>query len=470
MNRLKWISTLWTLAFLLVAFSPQAEARYAGANPHTQKPKEKFTVAEKKFLASIAQKAATIVGKNLKETQRQFDQIQNKGSQNEAILSAVKSAYMQYRTYFALSQYNYFSALNSDLPWAWREEGVPLVSDFSPHNLFYFPRQREEIFATHKEDLAFIKSQNKNCGYTKKSIAAHYEKQLAQIITLVPVVLEMKSVGATPTDQEVLDGYKSLLSHMENTNAQFSNYDPQEIEGLWTYQAVAQMLVEEDPTLESVYESLKIKIDPEGVEIFFGWIKNVFFSYNILFIGCTVAAVVTANPILAIGCALANTAMAGYNLYSDMQILQDKRTKWLSGINTLEDFKVAKVQIYTDMALLGFNVFATASVIKIARQSPLFNYDFHKQILQSNLRSEALRQHAKEHARAVLIDQTKDQARGQSAGVVVTAAPMFINSKEVDHLSQAAADIIMGFKNKQLFTFKNTANATCRTVSRLENP
>ncbi len=425
----------------------------------------KFNPEEKQFLTDIAYKATLIIGKNLKETQRQFDQIKNSGPQRAQMLSAVKSAYVQYRTYFALSEYNYFNALNSDLPWALREEGTPLENEYSPYSLYYFPKEREKIFSTYKQDMGFVKNKTANCGFAKKNIAEHYQKQLAQVITLVPVVLEMRVTGADPTDQEVIDAYETLIANISQTYLKFTQYNPSELEGLWVYQAVVAAMVAENPKLEAIRQSLELKIDPQGIEIFTDWIKSVFFSYNILLIGCTAIAVATVNPVIAIGCALANTAVAGYNLYNDQHSLGEKRLEWIAGVSTLEDLKLAKTQVLTDYALLGFNIFASGSLIKLSRSAPILNYNFHKEIITSNLRTEVLRQNAKAHARAVLEDQVKDQARGQSAALVVLGAGYAINTKEFDKVSQAAADLILIYKEKKLFTFKDTAQVNCHTAA-----
>jgi hypothetical protein len=460
----------------MLSFSALAESAAPAKAPNraeayklARTKKEKFTPSEKQFLAEIANKASSIVGKNLKEARRQLNQINNSGAQGAQILSAVKSAYVQYRTYFALSEYNYFNALNSDLPWGMREEGTPLENEYSPHSLYYYPKEREKIFSTYEQDMRFIKNDKSNCGFKKKNISEHYEKQMAQIITLVPVVLEMRVTGAEPTDQEVLEAYENLIANISQTYQKFTNYEPSELEGLWVYQAVVDSMVTENPKLESIRQSLEIKINPQGFEIFTDWIKSVFFSYNILLIGCTAIAVATVNPVIAVGCALANTAVAGYNLYNDKISLGEKRQEWMAGISSLEDLKLAKTQVLTDYALLGFNIFASGTLIKMARSAPILSYNFHKEIITSNLKTEVLRQNAKAHARAVLEDQVKDQARGQTAGFIVLGAGYAINTKEFDKVSQAAADLILLYKQKKLFTFKDTARVNCHTAASMSN-
>lgn len=458
-----------------------AHAKFVGRSlPHAKV--EKYTPEEKQFLASIATKASVIVGDSLKKAKYQADCISRLNDNLEPcadsaqILQAVKNAYSQYRTYLIMSEYSHFltrvrsrSALSLNGSALAQQRPFPMSSDYSSNPIWINNSEKERMLKLRKDDEAFIANAKDTCFVNYDRLTEHYQRQLSQIITMVPVVLMISSKETFPTNSEVMTGYIELVANIQSTYDNFKNYDKNDLEGLWAYQMLANIVAEESPANKKIFDQLVIKIEPQGaIEHIGAWIKNTFFSYNILFIGCTVVAIVTVNPVIAMACALANTLMASYTVYKDLGEVNTKRSQWLAGISGFEDIATAKVQAAVDTVLLLLNVGAGAVVVKGALGNPLWSRDFHKELLKTNLEKEVLRSKANAYVKDLLKDQGQDQAKNIIGGTLIGNTQYFVNGEDVERISQASADIIVEFRKKGLFTYKDTAGAICKLNGKRE--
>lgn len=464
-------ASLKLFLFLIIGF--HAVSAFAGRGTV---PVARFTPEEKQFLQDIAKKASEIVGQNLKVARYQLDCTIRLGTSNECIdskqiMEAVKTSYAAYRTYFVMSEYSYYlSRIRGRATAANPQRPVPLATDYSTNRLYIPFSERERIKTLRTDDDAFIAKMKESCGANYDRLVEHYQRQLSQIITLVPVVLMIQTKTSFPTDEEVIAGYEQLVENIESTYKNFTTYDTSDLDGLWGYQLIAQALVKENPARKAIYDRLVIKIEPQGaLEHIGAWISKTFFSYNILFIGCTVVAIVTVNPVIAMACVIANTLMASYNLYSNVGVLAQRRAEWVSGANDFTSVETAKVQTYVDIVMLGLNIGAGSIVAKNALATPLFNAEFHREMIRANLKNEVLREKAKTYVKDLLRDQTEGEGKNLVGGLIIGGVQYFIDNKDIERISQASSEILIEFRKKGIFTYKDNAGAICNAMARADS-
>lgn len=172
-------------------------------------------------------------------------------------------------------------------------------------------------------------------------------------------------------------------------------------------------------------------------------------------------AIITVNPVIAMACAFANTLMSGYSVYSDVVEVGNKRAEWLAGVNTFEAIATAKMQLAVDSVLLLLNVGATATVVKSSMGNPLLSAEFHRELLKKNLDSQVLNTKTKAYVTDLLKDQTTGEAKNFAGVLIIGNTQHFLTGKEVEHISQASTEIILSFRKKGIFTYKDSANASC---------
>lgn len=418
---------------------------------------EKFTPAEKEFLAQIAVKAQEVVKVSLDRTQFQHDQIVHNTKFKDSTLSAIKSAYQQYKTYLVMSKYSSSLATREAAHMANSTFG--LRSDYSPYQLKVTPQERKIFKTTFNEDREFLKNNLEKCGLERDSMTKHYKKQLGEILAIAPVVLQIEAKGSTPTDREVVSAYEELIDSMQQTYEQFEDYDSSEIEGLWGYQGIAQELVYENPELEPIYESLRLKIEPQGfLEKTFAYIKGILPAIGPL--ACTIFAIATANPLLGIICGSLNLYLAGKNLYNSYGVLDQRRREWLSGVSPFQDIERAQKQLLIDKILLGFNIWAGASILRTTNYSLVANLQFHKSNILSTLQIKEISTQARIYAKQVRDGELEGQAKNHLA--LFAGSLQRPDHLSVEQLSQASTSVLLSYLRKGMFTFKDTAEVICQ--------
>lgn len=395
-------------------------------------------------------------------TRQQLDYIQSNGEYKAPTLNAVKSAYAQYKTYLFMSEDRFGTALQQE-PAYLREHTFPFEdNDYSPYRFFLTSKDRERHRQMAIEDRDFLVKNFEHCRLHVNSMSNHYKKQLGEILAMAPVVLQINAAGPIPTDQEVVQGYNELIANMEETLHTFQNHnlkDDDVAEGLWAYQGIAQELVEINPRLSNVSERLRVKIEPQGAfEKAIAYIKGILPAIAPL--ACTIAAIATANPVLAIACSALNIYIAVNNVRADYVRIRDTRNAWLSGISSFQDIELANRQLVIDYVLFAFNLYAGSSVLRSTNHRLLFDWRWHRNNLASTLNFQTIRAEAKKY--------TKDYLRGESDGQVKNHLTLGLASLQqpdnvVSEISQQSTQVLIAYLRKGMFTFKDTAQALCST-------
>lgn len=422
----------------------------------------RFTENEKNFLRLISGRAQEIVNESITTTREQLEFIQSNGEYKAMTLNAVKSAYAQYKTYLFMSEDRFGTAAQPE-PAYLREHTFPFNdNDYSPYQFYLTSQDRERHRQMALEDRAFLVKNYERCRLHVRSMTNHYKKQLGEILALAPVVLQINAVGAIPTDQEVIEGYQELLANMGETLQSFQNHNlnnDDEAEGLWAYQGIAQELVEENPRLTNFSESLRLKIEPQGLfQKAVAYIKGILPALAPL--ACTIAAIATANPVLAIACSALNLYIAVNNVRADYVRIRSTRNSWLSGISSFQDIELANRQLVIDYVLFAFNLYAGSTVLRSTNHRLLFDWRWHRNNLGSTLNFRTIRAEAKKY--------TEDYLRGEGEGQVKNHLTLGMASLQqpdnvVSELSQQSTQVLIAYLRKGMFTFKDTAQALCST-------
>ncbi|MBY0385534.1 hypothetical protein K2X05_10290 [bacterium] len=450
------MKTVVSLLILIVMSMVASNASAAGGIYASPKPKEKYTAQEKEFLAQIAVKAQEVVKESLDRTQFQYDQIVKSTSNKDLTLSAVKSAYQQYKTYIVMSRNTSVARHRGDTQ---TRPIYELNNDYSPYQVNVSNAELIRFRQTYTEDREFLKQNQKKCGLQKDSITKHYKKQLGEILALAPVVLQINAKGTVPTDQEVIDAYEELIDSMQQTYEQFEDYDSSQIEGLWGYQGIAQEMVFKNPELEPIYESLRIKIEPQNfLQKAFAYIKGIMPAIGPL--ACTLVAIATVNPLMGIICGSLNLYLAGKNLYNSYENVEQKRREWLSGVSPFQDIERAKKQLLIDQILMGFNLWAGASILRSTNYRLVVDLQFHKSNILSTLQIKEISSQAKIYAKQVRDGELEGQAKNHVA--LAAGALQSPDHLSVEQLSQASTGVLLSYLRKGMFTFKGTAEVICQ--------
>jgi hypothetical protein len=249
---------------------------------------------------------------------------------------------------------------------------------------------------------------------------------------------------------------------MQETLHSFQNHNlnnDDEAEGLWAYQGIAQELVEANPRLINASEGLRLKIEPQGLfQKAIAYIKGILPALAPL--ACTIAAIVTANPVLAIACSALNLYIAVNNVGADYVRIRSTRNAWLSGISSFQDIELANRQLVIDYVLFAFNLYAGGTVLRSTNHRLLFDWRWHQNNLASTLNLQTIRTEAKKY--------TQDYLRGEGEGQIKNHLTLGLASLQqpdnvVSELSQQSTQGLIAYLRKGMFTFKDTAQAICST-------
>ncbi len=422
----------------------------------------RFTDNERKFLKLISVRAQEIVNESITTTGEQLEFIQSNGEYKQMTLSVVKSAYAQYKTYLFMSA-DSFGTAGQTVPASVRHLTMPFKdNEYTPYDFYLTPQDRERYRQMYLEDRKFLVEKMESCRLRRKSMTNFYKKQLGEILALAPVVLQINAAGPIPTDDEVVAAYQELLANMEETLHSFQKLDltnDDKVEGLWAYQGIAQELVEANPRLINFSESLRLKIEPQGLfEKAIAYIKGILPALAPL--ACTIAAIATANPVLAIACSALNLYIAVNNVRADYVRIHSTRNSWLSGISSFQDIELANRQLVIDYVLFAFNLYAGGAVLRSTNHRLLFDWRFHRNNLASTVNLKTLRAEAKKYTEDYLKNEGEGQIKNHlTLGVASLQQP----DNVVSEISQQSTQVLIAYLRKGMFTFKDTAQALCST-------
>ncbi len=457
-------SQVFFILFLaLASFGSSLAFAGPGGNPGIARQSvPRFTDQEKRFLQQISGRAKAIINESISTTAEQLEYIQSNGPLKDMTLSAVKSAYTQYKTYLFMSE-DTFGTVARPLPIYLRDRTLPFDSNpYSPYRFYINPQDRERYRQMHAEDRTFLNQNRESCRLVRKSMTNHYKKQLGEILALAPVVLQINARSSTPTEQEIVDAYLELLSNMGETLERFENInldDDDKAEGLWAYQGIAQELTEANPALIPVFNSLRVKIEPQGLfEKAVAYIKGILPAIAPL--ACTIAAIATANPVLIIACSALNLYISVNNVRADYVSIRETRNEWLSGISSFRDVELANRQLVIDYVLFAFNFYAGATVLRSTNHRLLFDWRFNRTNLVTRLSPQVIRTEARKYTEDYLRNETEGQIKNH---LTLGAASLRQPENVVSEISQQSTQVLIAYLRRGVFSFKDTTEILCST-------
>lgn len=454
----------------------KGQAVTSGAAMNSSPGKSILTDSEKAFLQKIPQQAVIIIKNNIKNTQYQLDCMgDEKCEDKKQITEAIQKAYLQYRTYYVLGHMSHYyhpraTQMNRDF----FSNNLTVSTPYSKQSMTLVPEVQNTLLHTYRADRQMEAQKEQSCGDLKLTLSDFYQQKLSQIITLAPVVLLIKSNQNIPSEESILEAYKDLHGNYKKSLEKFEQLkiksSDEDLMGLFGYQMLAQLVVKSNPTeYQSTYEALTEKLTTQTI---FGYvtkfIKENIFSLNALFIGCAAFAIVTANPIVGLACAFAQTAKSVVEITEDNHKSVENLDEWVAGVRRFSDVEAGRLKIKVDWVLLGINMWGTS----------IFGKKVLAEGVGSSLRGiatapdkDVLRENVYEYTKELFKDRAKDHGREGAVSLSFIFGAQLVGSDDLGIIAQAATEILAQYRQVGYYSYSATIQNICPQIARrqLEN-
>lgn len=441
---------------------------------------ENLTADEKAFLRLIAAQAVKTVDANLVNANTQYDCIKNymANPQSCAVgrdsLAAIREAYMQYRSQYLLA--NYDEMMRSYSLVGMGPSFFNMGTPFSRHLIRVDLKEVQSFRDKRRADEALVNDTTDSCTFTRDDYDSFYQISLAQIVSLVPVVLFIEipvsffggKQEGPPRDADILKAYEEMIDGLRQTREQFVNYDQDDLQGLYAYQMLAEQVVKTNQQKWlPVFESLGKKLLPQNVmQHFMVWAQNTFFSLNVLFIGCAVISAGAGMPFLALACSAAAAINQGISLVQSAETFYQYQREWVSGVRDWESYDSQRIMVAVDFVLLMINLQSVRSAyaaLPSAEVRRLIAY-----ITRNGAQADrAVVEAGMKRYIQQLIEENRNIGRDEMIGLGI--GYMFRQSlemRDLNRIAQVSTDVLLQYRTTGAYTFKDRYQVLCRQAGR----